>query len=138
MDRSMEIAFRVPGCRLEALSFIKDPKRRINEMKDTENFIKAYHEFKKTVDFTRGGFLPELDNLVWSMLMGVPRVPADDDPSEDAEMAAIDQRVMILKAVFVEVNRDREDGFLDQGLTRYDQAGKMAKIVLKSTNAEND
>ena len=107
----------------------------VKAMKDTEDFIKAYHDFKKTVDFTKGGLLPELDNLVWSMLMGIPHVPADEDPSEEASLAAIDQRVTILKAVFVEANRDQEDEFLDQGLIRYDQAGKMAKILLHSSDS---
>lgn len=107
-------------------------------MADTQDFIKAYYDFKKTVDFAKGGLLPELDNLVWSMLMGIPHVPADDDPSEDAPMEAIDQRVPILKAVFVEANRDQEDDFLDQGLIRYDQAGKMAKILLQTSASDPD
>jgi len=99
-------------------------------VKDTEIFLKAYHDFKKSVDFDKGGFLPDLDNLVWYILMGVPHVPADDDPKENAQMVAIDQRVTILKAVFVEVNMDQPDHFLDKGLNTYDQAGKMAKVLL--------
>lgn len=94
-------------------------------------FIKAYHDFKESVDFTKGGFLPDLDNLVWMLLMAIPNVPADDDTSEQASLEAVDQRISILKAVFVEVNKDQGDDFLDQGLTRYDQAGEMAKIMLK-------
>ena len=46
-------------------------------MKEDDNFIKAYHDFKKTVDLTKGGVLQDLDNLIWYMLMGVPHVPAD-------------------------------------------------------------
>ncbi|MFZ7113327.1 MAG: hypothetical protein ACOWYE_16720 [Desulfatiglandales bacterium] len=94
-------------------------------------FIKAYHDFKESVDFTKGGFLPELDNLVWMLLMAIPNVPADKDTSEQAALEAVDQRISILKAIFVEVNKDQGDDFLDQGLSRYDQAGKMAKIMLK-------
>ncbi|MBN2125510.1 MAG: hypothetical protein JW821_14525 [Deltaproteobacteria bacterium] len=109
-------------------------------MTDTEGFIKAYHEFRKSVDMTRGGILPDLDNLVWYMLMGVPRVPADEESTEGASMEAIEQRVIILKAVFVEANRDQTDHFLDQGLNLYDQAGKIAKILmhdnLKDSNVE--
>ncbi|MCJ7596153.1 MAG: hypothetical protein MUO52_15415 [Desulfobacterales bacterium] len=103
-------------------------------MKENDNFIKAYHDFKETVDLTKGGILPDLDNLVWYMLMGVPHVPADEDASEDAAMKALDQRIIILKAVFVEANKAQADDFLDQGLTRYDQAGQLAKILLKEAN----
>ena len=103
-------------------------------MKEDDNFIKAYHDFKKTVDLTKGDILPDLDNLAWYMLMGVPHVPADEDASENAAMKAVDQRIIILKAVFVEANKDRADDFLDQGLRRYDQAGQLAKILLKEEN----
>lgn len=103
-------------------------------MKEEDSFIKAYHEFKKTVDLDKGGILPDLDQLVWYMLIGVPRVPADEEGSEDAALKAIDQRIIILKALFVESNGDREDDFLDQGLKRYDQAGQLAKILLKDAN----
>ena len=65
------------------------------------------------------------------MLMGVPRVPADDDPKSFSSWEAIDQRVNILKATFVEVNRNESDDFLNQGLTIYDQAAKKAKILIK-------
>ncbi len=102
---------------------------------DTDKFIKAYHDFKGSVDFTKSGFMPELDNLVWMLLMGIPNVPADDDESEGSPIAAVDQRINILKVVFVEINGDQEDEFIDKGLVRYDQAGKMAKIMLK--NSEN-
>jgi len=100
-------------------------------MGDTEDFIRAYHEFRESVDFAKGGILPDMDNLAWFMLMGVPYVPADDDTSDDAQMVAIDQRVAILKAIFVEVNGDRTDEFLDQGLLMYDRAGRQAKKLLK-------
>ena len=100
-------------------------------MNDKEAYIKAYHEFKESIDFTKNGIVPDLDNLVWYMLMGVPHVPADDDQSDDAQMEAIDQRVNILKAVFVELNRDQTDDFINQGLITYDQAGKRAKMLLK-------
>ena len=45
--------------------------------------------------------------------------------------AAIDQRVAILKAVFVEANRSSDDAFLDEGLSRYDRAGDEAKRLLQ-------
>jgi hypothetical protein len=107
-------------------------------MKDREEFIKAYQDFKKSVDLTKGGVLPELDHLIGFMLMGVPRVPADEDPSPDAPMAAIDQRVSILKAVFVEVNGDQTEDFIDQGLALYDQAGHVAKVLLEQTTPAPD
>ena len=101
-------------------------------------FIKAYHDFRESVDFSKNGILPELDDLTCYMLMGVPRVPADIDPSEEAPKEAIDQRVSILKAVFVEVNRDQADDFINQGLSRYDEAGRMAKILLQEGNSTSD
>ena len=103
-------------------------------MNGTEGFLRAYHDFRDSVDFTRGGILPDLDNLVWCMLMGIPRVPADEDVSSGALMRAIDQRVAILKVVFVEVNRTQPDDFLDQGLAKYDKAGKIAKKLLDGMN----
>jgi hypothetical protein len=65
-------------------------------------------------------------------------VPADNDPSEEAPIEAIDQRVSILKAVFVELNRDQSDDFINQGLSRYDEAGRMAKILLEEGNSTSD
>jgi len=65
------------------------------------------------------------------MLMGVPRVPADEEPEAFTSSEAIEQRINILKATFVEVNRDQTDDFLNQGLGIYDQAGKKAKVLLK-------
>ena len=103
-------------------------------MKYTDAFIRAYHDFKKTVDLTKSGILPELDDLVWCMLMGVPKVPADEESEEDAQMTAIEQRVAILKAVFVEANRNQSEDFIDRGLLVYDQAGKLAKILLKEAD----
>jgi hypothetical protein len=103
-------------------------------MKYTDAFIRAYHDFKKTVDLTKSGILPELDDLVWCMLMGVPKVPADEESSEDAQTTAIEQRVAILKAVFVEANRNQSEDFIDRGLRIYDQAGKLAKILLKEAD----
>lgn len=105
-------------------------------MKGRDGFIKAYHDFKKTVDLTKSGILPQLDDLVWCILMGIPRVPADEGQSEQAQIAAIDQRVTILKAVFVEVNRKEADDFIDRGLCIYDQAGKRARLMLQEANAD--
>lgn len=107
-------------------------------MKDTKAFIRAYHDFRESVDFTQRGFLPELDDLVWCMIMGVPCVPADEETSTHAAITAVDQRAAILKAVFVEVNRDQPDTFLDKGLIRYDQAAKMAKGLLKEGQLGQD
>jgi len=42
--------------------------------------------------------------------------------------------VSILKAVFVEANKDQDEEFIDEGLRRYDQAGKMAKALLKENS----
>ncbi|MBW2066451.1 MAG: hypothetical protein JRJ03_16195 [Deltaproteobacteria bacterium] len=100
-------------------------------MKEKDAFIRAYYDFRETLDLSKGGVLPDLDNVVWYMLMGVPPVPADQDASEEAEFLAIDQRIAILKALFVESNRSQPDDFLDLGLRRYDQAAKMAKLLLQ-------
>ena len=96
--------------------------------------MKAYHEFRERVDFTHGGFLPDLDNLIWYLLIGVPPVPADDDRSEEGQLTALDQRLNILKAVFVELNREMPDAFLDEGLTIYDQAGASTRDLLTSAS----
>ena len=98
---------------------------------DKDSFIKAYHDFRNSVDLTKSGVLPDLENLVWYILMGVPPVPADQESAEDAPADAVDQRVSILKAVFVEANKDQSDELIDEGLRRYDQAGKRAKALLK-------
>jgi len=105
-------------------------------MNETDGFIKAYHDFKESVDFTKSGIQPDLDNLVWFMLTGVPHVPADEDSSDDAAMAAIDQRVTILKAVFVEVNKGQAEDFIDKGLMIYDKAAKMAKTMLQEASSD--
>ena len=102
-------------------------------MKISDPFIKAYYDFKGSVDFSRNGILPDTDNMVSYLLMGVPRVPADDITSPDASIEAIDQRVIILKAVFIELNHDANEGFLNEGLKIYDKAGEKAKILLKET-----
>ena len=107
-------------------------------MKTSDPFIKAYHDFKKEIDFTKGGILPDLDNLACYLLMGVPPVPADHDPSGDASLEAIEQRVAILKAVFSELNHDAPEDFLDQGLAIYDEAGKKAKILLQEMDSNSD
>ena len=103
-------------------------------VKQTDAFIRAYHDFKKTVDLTKSGILPELDDLVWCMLMGIPKVPADEDSSGEAQITAIEQRVAILKAVFVEANRNQSEDFIDKGLLIYDQAGKAARILLREAD----
>ena len=99
-------------------------------MKQQKDYLQAYREFKESVDFTKSGFLPDLDNLVWYLLAGVPSVPGDEDHSEKGQIIALDQRLNILKAVFVELNKSMSDDFLDQGLKIYDQAGRSAKIML--------
>jgi hypothetical protein len=100
-------------------------------------FVRAYHDFRNSVDLTKSGVLPDLNNLIWYMLMGIPKVPADEDLSKEAPYIAIDQRVTILKAVFVEVNRHETEAFLDEGLQRYDQASNMAKSMLAETTEES-
>jgi hypothetical protein len=103
---------------------------------DKDTFIKAYHEFRNSVDLNKNGVLPDLENLVWYILMGVPPVPADQESAEDAPAQAIDQRVSILKVVFVEANRNQDEQFIDEGLRRYDEAGKMAKGLLKENHRD--
>ncbi len=106
-------------------------------MKENKDYVQAYYDFKETVDFTQGGFLPDLDNLVWYLLAGVPPVPADEDPSETGQMAAVDQRANILKAVFVELNRNMPDQFLDEGLGIYDRAVHSVRDMLKENGDGN-
>ena len=107
-------------------------------MKDQSgsDFLKSYHEFKNSIDFNQSGFMPDLESLVWCMLMGVPEVPADKDTSPESASMAVDQRAAILKAVFVEVNRDQPEEFIDEGLLKYDQANKLAKKMLKDGEFE--
>jgi hypothetical protein len=105
---------------------------------NNDDFIKAYHDFKRSVDFTKGGILPEKDDLTWCVLMGIPSVPADEDSSEGGPMIAVDQRISILKAVFVEVNKDQPEDFINKGLLRYDESGKIAKEMLEEGNLPLD
>jgi hypothetical protein len=100
-------------------------------IKAEDNFIRAYHDFRDSVDFDKRGFLPDLEDLVLCIVMGIPAVPADEMAVQEENDTAVDQRVTILKAVFVEVNREESDEFLDMGLSRYDQAGSLAKTFLK-------
>jgi hypothetical protein len=92
--------------------------------------FKAYDDFRKQVDMSGSGILPDPDQLALFLVMGVPEVPADHDPSDGAAEEAIDQRILILKKVFVEVNLDQDEDFIDQGLAIYDQGGKKAKALL--------
>jgi hypothetical protein len=118
---------------MDAKGGIKDGKQPLKDVlpvDDRNSFLKAYHDFRNSVDLTKSGLLPDLDNLIWYILMGVPPVPADHEADEEAPSQAIDQRVSILKAVFVEANRDQSDEFIDEGLRRYDHAGRMAKALL--------
>jgi hypothetical protein len=119
------------GVRGEKRFFRGTPK-----VENKDRFIKAYHEFRNSVDLTKSGVLPDIENLVWYILMGVPPVPADQESAEEAPAVAIDQRVSILKAVFVEANKDQNDEFVDEGLRRYDQAGNMAKALLKENSRD--
>jgi hypothetical protein len=98
---------------------------------ENSGYLQAYYEFRESVDFTKSGFLPDLDNLVWYLLIGVPPVPADEDGSEEGRLVALDQRLNILKAVFVELNRNMPDPFLDQGLTIYDAARQSARKMIR-------
>jgi len=103
---------------------------------EKDRFIEAYREFRESVDLDRSAGLPDLNHLVWGLLAGMPNVPADEEASPDAPLRAIDQRVAILKAVFVEVNRDKDDGFLDKGLNLYDEAARLAKQILEEAGGE--
>jgi hypothetical protein len=105
-------------------------------MENTDPFIKAYHEFKETVDFSKSGILPDLENMIGYLLMGIPRVPADNDTSDESALEAVDQRISILKAVFTELNHDAAEDFLDQGLSIYDEAAKETKKLLKESNSQ--
>jgi hypothetical protein len=111
-------------------------------MRGNENsgkaYLKAYQDFRESVDFASGGFLPEVDNLTWYLLTGIPPVPADEDSSLTSRLLAIDQRVNILKAVFVELNRAASDDFLDEGLAIYDEAAGMAKTLLTDEAQSDD
>ena len=99
-------------------------------MTGQDPLFKAYNDFRKQVDMSGSGILPDPDQLALFLVMGVPEVPADHDPSDGAAEEAIDQRILILKKVFVEVNLDQDEDFIDQGLAIYDQGGKKAKALL--------
>ena len=103
---------------------------------EEDGFIEAYNHFRDAVDLEAEGMLPELDHVVWYMLMGIPEVPADRDASPEGPVRAIEQRAAILKAVFVEVNGGRPDTFLDAGLSLYDQAVAKAKRLLEEGDME--
>jgi len=105
-------------------------------MRDYKTFIRAYNEVRKSVDFQKKGILPELNKLVWYILMGIPPVPADEYDVPEAQEIAIDQRIAILKALFVEINQDQPEEFIDKGLSIYDAAGKMAKELIKRDISE--
>jgi hypothetical protein len=107
-------------------------------MKKPDPFINAYYEFRESVDFSRSGILPDEDNMISYLLMGVPRVPADDDKDPEASIDAVDQRILILKAVFTELNYDANEEFLDHGLRIYDKAAETAKILLTDTEDETE
>lgn len=100
-------------------------------MTEQDPLFKAYDNFREQVDMTASGILPDPDELAFFLLMGVPEVPADHDPSDQAAEEAIDQRILILKKVFVEINLGQKEAFIDQGLAIYDQGGKKAKVLLK-------
>ena len=100
-------------------------------MKNKDPFINAYYEFRGSVDFSRNGILPDKDRMISYLLMGVPRVPEDDNKDSESSLEAIDQRVLILKAVFTELNHNADEEFLDKGLKIYDNAAETVKILLK-------
>jgi len=100
------------------------------------DFIEAYQKFRLQVDLRETGILPDLERLIYTLLVGIPEVPADYEKSDEAVLDAIDQRVAILKAVFVEANRTKDDEFLDKGLRIYDNAGKMAKQLISESGGQ--
>ena len=102
-------------------------------MKTVDPFINAYYEFRESVDFSRHGILPDKDNMISYLLMGVPRVPADDNKDPKSSVDAIEQRVLILKAIFIELNHDAAEEFLDKGLKIYDKAAEVAALLLDDT-----
>jgi hypothetical protein len=104
-------------------------------MGDTTEFLMAYKRFKDQVEMKETKDLPDLERLIYTLLVGIPDVPADHERGEDAPLDAIDQRVAILKAVFVEANRFKEDEFLDTGLLIYDKAGELAKQMIMESGA---
>ena len=105
-------------------------------MKISDPFLIAYYEFRESVDFSRSGILPDKDNMISYLLMGVPRVPADDNNDPESYLDAIDQRVLILKAVFTELNHEADEEFLNKGLNIYDEAAERAKMLLKEADGQ--
>ncbi len=99
-------------------------------------FIRAYQDFRSSLENRSEDKTPLVDDLVWCLLAGVPAVPADADDSEDGALRAIEQRVAILKAVFVEMNWEKTDEFLDKGLNAYDEAAFLAKRLLFDAKAK--
>ncbi len=106
-------------------------------MGNYEDFIEAYQRFRRQVDLRETDQLPDLDRLIYTLIIGIPDVPADHEKGEDSILDAIDQRVAILKAVFVEANKAKEDEFLDQGLLIYDKACQMAKEIISESGAQD-
>jgi hypothetical protein len=98
---------------------------------EQDPLFKAYDDFREQVDMTASGILPDPDELAFFLLMGVPEVPADRDSSDEAAEEAIDQRILILKKVFVEINLGQDEAFIDQGLAIYEQGRKKAKALLE-------
>jgi hypothetical protein len=101
-------------------------------------FVKAYHEFKESIDFSQKGILPDPENMLGYLLMGIPHVPADKESGIDASLIAVDQRIAILKAVFTELNHNATEDFLDRGLSIYDRAGEKARLLLKNMDSQPD
>ncbi|MBW1731157.1 MAG: hypothetical protein JRJ75_09740 [Deltaproteobacteria bacterium] len=100
-------------------------------MSESDRFISAYRAFRDSIDLDKEAGLPDINHLVWCLLAGVPAVPADEEDTPEAPLKAIDQRVAILKAVFVEVNSGEEDSFLDEALSIYDEAARVAKVLIE-------
>ena len=105
-------------------------EKRLLKM-DQDSFIAAYWKFRETVELDKTAGLPDLNHLVWCLLAGMPDVPADEEDGPDAPFKAVDQRVAILKAVFVEVHKEQDDTFLDEALNIYDEAARLAKLLIK-------
>lgn len=105
-------------------------------MSSYQEFIEAYQRFRRQVDLKETDQLPDLERLTYTLIVGIPDVPADHEMDEDSILDAIDQRVAILKAIFVEANRTKTDEFLDRGLLIYDRACEMAKQIITESGAQ--
>ncbi len=102
-------------------------------MRDYKSFINAYHRIKRSfLSKEKAGKLPELSEIVWSIIVGIPPVPADEYSLPEAQDIAIDQRIAIYKAIFVELNKDQPEEFIDQGLSIYDAAAKLARQLYRT------